>query len=118
MSETAQRTTKKQVRRSTEKPSVQSAVPQSELAKLATKPAQVRLRTDELARLEHSMRVLQIRSTSEALREGLRLLEREAYKEESAAGIRAFYQNRTAPLPDGVVPIDEAEMAASDESEW
>lgn len=119
MSETTtRRAAQKQARRSAQRKPSQSAAPQGELAKLATRPAQVRLRPDELARLEHSMRVLQIASTSEALREGLRLLEREAYEEESAAEIRAFYQNRTAPLPDGVVPIDEAEMAATDESEW
>lgn len=118
MSETStQRAAEKQVRRSAQRRLTQHAVPLGELAKLATRPAQVRLRADELARLAHSMQVLQITSTSDALREGLRLLEREAYEEEAAAEIRAFYQNQPAPLPDGVVPIDEAEMVAAD-PEW
>lgn len=117
-SETAnQRAAEKQARRSAQRRLTQSATALGDLAKLATRPVQVRLRPDELARLAHSMRVLQITSTSDALREGLRLLEHEAFEEEAATEIRAFYQNQPPPLPDGVVPIDEAEMAAAN-SEW
>ena len=47
--------------------------------------AQVRLRADEAASLDYSMRVLHINSTSEALREGLRLLYREAAEAEVAS---------------------------------
>lgn len=80
--------------------------------------AQVRLRTDELARLQHSMRILRIPSTSDALREGLRLLEREANAEEAATEIRNFYGDRPAPLPDGAVPVDDADLKAVDDEEW
>src|SRR5579859_168246 len=85
---TSQRAAERQARRSAQRRQTQPAAPLGDLAKLATRPAQVRLRPDELARLAHSMRVLQITSTSDALREGLRLLEREAYEEEAAAEIR------------------------------
>jgi uncharacterized Zn finger protein len=40
--------------------------------------AQVRLRSDEFATLQETMRVLNLGSTSDALREGLRLLTAEA----------------------------------------
>jgi hypothetical protein len=86
--------------------------------KTSEKMAQVRLRADEAASLDHSMQVLQISSTSEALREGLRLLHREATEIEAAANIRAFYQGESAPLPDGVMPVDEADLLAADDSEW
>lgn len=118
MSETtSQRAAERQAKRSAHRRLTQPAAPLGDLAKLATRPAQVRLRPDELTRLAHSMRVLQITSTSDALREGLRLLEREAYEEEAAADIRAFYHNQPAPLPDGIAPIDEDEMAAAD-TQW
>jgi hypothetical protein len=87
-------------------------------AKVAEKTAQVRLRADEAASLDHTMQVLHIPSTSEALREGLRLLHREAAETRAADNIRAFYQGQPAPLPEGVMPVDEADLRAADEAEW
>jgi hypothetical protein len=84
----------------------------------AEKMAQVRLRADEAAALNHTMQVLHIPSTSEALREGLRLLHREAAETQAADNIRAFYQGQPAPLPEGVMPVDEADLRAADEAEW
>ncbi len=80
--------------------------------------AQVRLRSDEMQALEEVMRTLQLGSTSDALREGLRLLVREAAEVGAAQEIRAFYQEQPAPLPDGVVQPSDAELAAADEMEW
>ena len=114
MPETAlQRAAEKQARRTRRREPIVDL--QIEAARLAARPAQVRLRADEAARLVYSMRVLKITSTSDALREGLRLLEREATEEEAATEIRAYYQKQPAPLPEGVIPIAEAEMAAADE---
>jgi Arc/MetJ-type ribon-helix-helix transcriptional regulator len=64
------------------------------------------------------MRVLALGSTSEALREGLRLLHREASEVEAAENIQTFYSGELAPLPDGVAPADDADLAAADNSEW
>jgi hypothetical protein len=86
--------------------------------KTGEKMAQVRLHADEAVSLDHSMQVLQISSISEALREGLRLLHREATEIEAAANIRAFYQGEPAPLPEGVMPVDEADLLAADDAEW
>ncbi|MFB7876668.1 hypothetical protein ACFC06_15555 [Nocardia sp. NPDC056064] len=80
--------------------------------------AQVRLRGDELAALREVMRTLRIDSTSDALREGLRLLAREAAEVGAAEEIRAFYVDRKAPLPEGAVEPSEAELAAVDEMQW
>lgn len=80
--------------------------------------AQVRLRSDELAALQDVMRTLRIDSTSDALREGLRLLAREAAEVGAAEEIRAFYEERRVPLPDGVVEPTDAELAAVDEMQW
>lgn len=116
MPETAmQRAAEKQFKRTRKREPITDL--KVEAARLAARPAQVRLRPDEAARLVHSMRVLKITSTSDALREGLRLLEREATEEEAAVEIRAYYKDQPAPLPDGVIPIDEAEMAAMDEAD-
>jgi hypothetical protein len=79
---------------------------------------QLRLRGEESAWLAYSMRALGLDSTSEALREGLRLLHREAVEVEAAHHIQAFYQDEPAPLPDAVVPAEEAELAAADAAEW
>jgi hypothetical protein len=110
----------KQVRRGPSR-QARSAVPASSVVtrtKSVEKMAQVRLRADEAVWLDHSMRVLQISSTSEALREALRLLHREASEVEAATRIRSFYQGEPAPLPDGVVPVDEADLLAADNAEW
>ncbi|MFC6011085.1 hypothetical protein [Nocardia lasii] len=79
--------------------------------------AQVRLRSDEIEALEQVMRTLQLGSTSDALREGLRLLAREAAEIDAAEEIRAFY-GQHAPLPDGVVEPSAAELAAADDMPW
>lgn len=80
--------------------------------------AQVRLRSDEMQALEEVMRTLHLGSTSDALREGLRLLTREAAEVGAAREIRAFYREQPAPLPDGVVQPSDAELAAADEMQW
>ncbi|WP_251071201.1 hypothetical protein [Streptomyces sp. ISL-43] len=80
--------------------------------------AQVRLRGDEMQALQEVMRTLHLNSTSDALREGLRLLAREAAEVGAAEEIRAFYQEQGAPLPEGVVEPDDEELAAADEMQW
>ncbi|MEV0331289.1 hypothetical protein [Nocardia sp. NPDC050717] len=84
----------------------------------ASRLAQVRLRNDEVLALREVMRTLRIDSTSDALREGLRLLAREAAEVGAAEEIRAFYEGSHAPLPEGVVEPDEDELAAVDEMQW
>ncbi|MEC4017227.1 hypothetical protein [Streptomyces sp. H27-D2] len=84
----------------------------------ASKLAQVRLRPDEMAALHEVMQTLNLGSTSDALREGLRLLVREAAEVAASEEIRDFYQGATAPTPDGVVPASEEELAAADEADW
>jgi Arc/MetJ-type ribon-helix-helix transcriptional regulator len=83
-----------------------------------TKVAQVRLQPDEIAALEDVVRRLNLGSTSEALREGLRLLVREAAEVQAAEEIRAFYEGEQVPLPDGVAPATEAELQAADDAQW
>ncbi|GAA3936817.1 hypothetical protein GCM10022244_51660 [Streptomyces gulbargensis] len=80
--------------------------------------AQVRLRGDEMQALQEVMRTLRLGSTSDALREGLRLLAREAAEVGAAEEVRVFYRGRAAPLPEGVVEPSDAELAAADETEW
>ncbi|MFE3544189.1 hypothetical protein ACFXK0_14595 [Nocardia sp. NPDC059177] len=80
--------------------------------------AQVRLRGDEVLALQEVMRTLRLDSTSDALREGLRLLAREAAEVGAAEEIRAFYADRQAPLPEGVVEPSDSELAAVDEMQW
>ncbi|SFL82376.1 hypothetical protein SAMN05192584_12837 [Streptomyces pini] len=83
-----------------------------------SKLAQVRLRSDEVEALQEVMRTLHLDSTSDALREGLRLLAREAAEVGATEEIRAFYQGQAAPLPEGVAEPSEAELAAADETQW
>ncbi len=83
-----------------------------------TRVAQVRLRADEMDALQVVMRTMHLGSTSEALREGLRLLAREAREIDAAADIRAFYADRSAPMPDGVPPAADHELSAADEARW
>jgi uncharacterized protein YciW len=80
--------------------------------------AQVRLRGDELESLREAMRVLDLSSTSEALREGLRLLTIEAAEIAAADELHAYYGGEPAPLPDGVSEPTAAELLAADETEW
>jgi hypothetical protein len=68
--------------------------------------------------LKAVMRTLHLASTSDALREGLRLLAREATEIEAASDIRAFYAAGSVPLPDGVVPPTDAELSAADAVKW
>ncbi|MFF1285442.1 hypothetical protein ACFVY4_32600 [Streptomyces sp. NPDC058299] len=84
----------------------------------ATSVAQVRLRPDELAELQQVMRTLDLHSLSDALREGLRLLSREATEVAAAQEIRDFYEGGRAPTPEGVRPATADELAAADETEW
>jgi hypothetical protein len=80
--------------------------------------AQVRLQADELAALQNVMRQLHLPSTSEALREGIRLLVREAAEISATEDIRRFYGERPAPLPEGVIPATQQELAAADAEQW
>jgi Arc/MetJ-type ribon-helix-helix transcriptional regulator len=64
------------------------------------------------------MRQLHLSSTSEALREGIRLLIREAAEIAAADEVRSFYGERQAPLPDGVAPATDQELAAADTEQW
>ncbi len=80
--------------------------------------AQVRLQAEEMAALQDVMRQLQLPSTSEALREGIRLLIREASELAAAEKIRHFYDDVPAPVPDGVVQATEEDLAAADTAQW
>jgi aromatic ring hydroxylase len=80
--------------------------------------AQVRLRADEMAVLREVMSALQLESTSDALREGLRLLAREAAEVTAAEEIRAFYGGGPAPLPDGAPAPTHKELLAADNTQW
>lgn len=64
------------------------------------------------------MQQLHLSSTSEALREGIRLLTREAAEVAAAEDIRRFYGGRAAPVPEGVVPATDEELAAADAERW
>lgn len=68
--------------------------------------------------LQVIMRTMHLSSTSDALREGLRLLAREASELDAAADIRAFYGGTPAPLPEGVAPASDEELAATDDARW
>ena len=84
----------------------------------ASQVAQVRLQPDEWEALQEAMQQLRLSSTSEALREGLRLLTREAVEIAAAEGIRRFYGSDDAPRPDGVVPATKEDLAAADAEQW
>jgi propanediol utilization protein len=83
----------------------------------APKIAQVRLQPDERIQLGRLMSQLDL-STSDALREGLRLLVRREAEIAAAEEIRAFYEDQPVPLPDGVAVLTDAELEAADEAEW
>lgn len=68
--------------------------------------------------LHEAMKQLNLASASEALREGIRLLTREAAEVAAAEDIRRFYGAEQAPLPDGVVAPTEEELAAADAERW
>ena len=64
------------------------------------------------------MRTMHLGSTSDALREGLRLLAGEAAESDAAADLHAFYAGRPAPLPDGAAPPTDADLVAADDATW
>ncbi|MEU5522672.1 hypothetical protein ABZ759_18940 [Streptomyces sp. NPDC047860] len=78
----------------------------------------MRLRPDEMADLQQVMQTLELHSLSDALREGLRLLSREATEVAASQEIRDFYQGAQAPTPEGVRPATAEELSAADETEW
>ncbi|WP_256363222.1 hypothetical protein [Streptomyces sp. TRM70350] len=80
--------------------------------------AQVRLGPDEVAAMEQVMQALNLGSTSDVLREGLRLLARKAAEVAAAEEIRDFYRGEPAPMPDGALAATAEELAAADEAEW
>lgn len=80
--------------------------------------AQVRLRDDEMQALERVMQTLDLASTSDALREGLKLLAKEAAEVSAAEDIRAFYGEQSVPLPAGVAEPSDSELAAADDMRW
>jgi hypothetical protein len=55
---------------------------------------------------------------AEVLRMVLRQLTREAAEIEAAEEIRRFYGDKPVPLPDGVIPPTEEELAAADAAQW
>lgn len=84
----------------------------------ASHVAQVRLQADEMEALREVMRQLGLPSTSEALREGIRLLIRDATEIAASEEIRRFYGEQAVPLPDGVIPATKEELAAADAEQW
>lgn len=86
-------------------------------ARATSQVAQVRLQADEVKALQEVMRQLRL-SRSEALREGIRLLTREATEIVAADNIQRFYDAQPAPLPVGVTPATDEELAAADEEQW
>ncbi|OLZ74121.1 hypothetical protein AVW11_00795 [Streptomyces amritsarensis] len=64
------------------------------------------------------MQTLNLTSLSDALREGLRLLSREAAEVAASEEIRSFYKGAQAPTPAGVAPATADELEAADEIEW
>lgn len=84
----------------------------------ASRVAQVRLQADEMVELQKVMRQLHMSSTSEALREGIRLLVREANEIAAAEDIRTFYGGQPAPRPEGVAAATEQELAVVDAEQW
>lgn len=56
--------------------------------------------------VEQDAKTLGLTSTSDIVREGLRLLHRHAREQAAAAEYDAFYGGRRAPLPEGVVAGD------------
>jgi hypothetical protein len=71
-----------------------------------------------MAALQRVMQQLRLPSTSEALREGIRLLVREANELAAAEQIRQFYGDLPAPVPEGVVRATEEDLAAADAAQW
>jgi hypothetical protein len=78
----------------------------------------VRLQADEMVELRDVMRQLSLTTTSDALREGIRLLVNEAREIAAAQEIQNFYGGEPTPLPDGVVPATQEELAAADSESW
>lgn len=83
-----------------------------------TSLAQVRLNNEEWHDLRETMTNLGLSSTSQALREALRLLHREARHQAMADDIEQYYGGEQAPVPDGVLPVSDADLEAADRAEW
>ncbi|MDT0441939.1 hypothetical protein [Streptomyces johnsoniae] len=81
-------------------------------------PAQVRLSAQDWADLRETMRILGLGTTSEALREAIRLLHREARQVQAAQSIAEFYADAEPPLPVTDALVTEADLAAADRAEW
>jgi Arc/MetJ-type ribon-helix-helix transcriptional regulator len=71
-----------------------------------------------MSALRDVMGTLNLTSTSDAIREGLRLLAREAAEVAAAEEIRGFYNGEQAPVPDAVAAPADDELAAADNAQW
>ncbi|MCD0482340.1 hypothetical protein LO771_07920 [Streptacidiphilus sp. ASG 303] len=82
----------------------------------ARKPvlAQMRLQPGDADRLEEIREVFGLDSTSDVLREAVRRLAIEADEIRAAQNIGDHYGDGPAPLPEGVAPATEEELAAAD----
>ncbi|MFJ9828891.1 MULTISPECIES: hypothetical protein [unclassified Streptomyces] len=87
-------------------------------AESAGTPAQVRLSRQDWADLRETMAILRLESTSDALREAIRLLHREARQIEAARNIARFYGEGGAPRPLLDELVTEADLAAADAAEF
>lgn len=81
-------------------------------------PAQVRLSAQDWAALRETMRILDLETTSQALREAIRLLHREARQIQAAQRIAAFYADAGPPFPVTDALVTEDDLAAADRAEW
>jgi hypothetical protein len=81
-------------------------------------PAQVRLSAQDWADLRETMQILDLETTSQALREAIRLLHREARQIQAAQSIAEFYAEGEPPLPVTDALVTEADLAAADRAEW
>ncbi|MER5208422.1 hypothetical protein [Streptomyces sp. NPDC002825] len=87
-------------------------------AETAGTPAQVRLSRQDWADLRETMAILRLESTSDALREAIRLLHREARQIEAARNIARFYGEGGSPGPLLDELVTEADLAAADAAEF
>jgi hypothetical protein len=81
-------------------------------------PAQVRLSAQDWTDLRETMSILDLETTSQALREAIRLLHREARQIQAAQSIAEFYAEAEPPLPVTDALVTEADLAAADGAEW
>jgi hypothetical protein len=81
-------------------------------------PAQVRLSAQDWTDLRETMSILDLETTSQALREAIRLLHREARQIQAAQSIAEFYADAEPPPPVTDALVTEADLAAADRAEW